>query len=81
MLPVGARSATEQKGGIGSQKGMNAACGVARAPDIATIARRGPRTIPPPTGVRVWVATGHSDMRKGIPSLALQVSAVMQELP
>jgi transposase len=25
-----------------------------------------------PPGVRVWLATGHTDMRKGFPSLALQ---------
>jgi hypothetical protein len=28
--------------------------------------------IPLPTGVRVWLATGYTDMRKGFPSLALQ---------
>ncbi len=28
--------------------------------------------IPIPIGVRVWLATGHTDMRKGFPSLALQ---------
>ena len=27
--------------------------------------------IPLPTGVRVWLATGHTDMRKGFASLAL----------
>ena len=25
--------------------------------------------IPVPTGVRVWLATGHTDMRRGFPSL------------
>ena len=29
--------------------------------------------IPLPSGVRVWLATGHSDMRRGFPGLALQV--------
>ena len=29
--------------------------------------------IPVPTGVRVWLATGHTDMRRGFPSLSLQV--------
>jgi transposase len=29
--------------------------------------------IPIPSGVRVWLATGHTDMRRGFPSLALQV--------
>ena len=27
--------------------------------------------IPLPTGVRVWLATGYTDMRKGFPCLAL----------
>jgi len=27
-----------------------------------------------PTGVRVWIAAGHTDMRRGMQSLALQVS-------
>jgi transposase len=30
-----------------------------------------------PPGVRVWLATGHTDMRKGFPSLALQVQEVL----
>jgi transposase len=29
--------------------------------------------IPVPSGVRVWIATGHTDMRRGMNSLALQV--------
>ena len=29
--------------------------------------------IPVPTGVRVWIATGHTDMRRGMRGLALQV--------
>jgi transposase len=29
--------------------------------------------IPVPSGVRVWLATGHTDMRRGMNSLALQV--------
>jgi transposase len=29
--------------------------------------------IPVPTGVRVWLAVGHTDMRRGMNSLALQV--------
>ena len=27
--------------------------------------------IPIPTGVRIWIATGHTDMRKGMQGLAL----------
>ena len=29
--------------------------------------------IPIPNGVRVWIATGHTDMRRGMQSLALAV--------
>jgi transposase len=29
--------------------------------------------IPVPMGVRIWVATGHTDMRRGMRGLALQV--------
>ena len=29
--------------------------------------------IPIPAGVRVWIATGHTDMRRGMQGLALQV--------
>jgi hypothetical protein len=32
--------------------------------------------IPVPTGVRVWLATGHTDMRKSFASLSLQVGGV-----
>jgi transposase len=35
--------------------------------------------IPIPTGVRVWLATGYTDMRKGFPSLALQVQEVLRK--
>jgi transposase len=34
--------------------------------------------IPIPSGVRVWIATGHTDMRRGMHSLALQVQEVLQ---
>ena len=37
--------------------------------------------IPVPPGVRVWLATGHTDMRKGFPSLALQVQEVLRRDP
>ena len=30
--------------------------------------------IPLPAGVRVWLATGYADMRKGFPSLAYRRS-------
>jgi hypothetical protein len=34
-----------------------------------------------PAGVRVWLATGYTDMRKGFPSLALQVQQILQRDP
>ena len=37
--------------------------------------------IPLPSGVRVWLATGHTDMRKGWASLALQVQEVLAQDP
>jgi transposase len=37
--------------------------------------------IPVPTGVRVWLATGHTDMRKGFASLSLQVQEVLHRDP
>ena len=37
--------------------------------------------IPMPTGVRVWLATGHTDMRKGWASLALQVQERLGQDP
>lgn len=37
--------------------------------------------IPIPTGVRVWLATGHPDMRCGFPSLALRVQEILKKDP
>ena len=37
--------------------------------------------IPLPSGVRVWLATGHIDMRKGFASLSLQVQEVLRRDP
>jgi len=37
--------------------------------------------IPVPTGVRVWLATGHTDMRKGFPGLALLVQETLLRDP
>ena len=34
--------------------------------------------IPVPSDVRVWIATGHTDMRRGMNGLALQVQQVMK---
>ncbi len=37
--------------------------------------------IPVPTGVRVWLATGHTDMRRGFPGLSLKVQEVLRQNP
>ena len=37
--------------------------------------------IPFPAGTRVWLATGHTDMRRGMNGLALQVQEVLQRDP
>ena len=37
--------------------------------------------IPVPSGVRVWLATGHTDMRKGFAGLALVVQETLRRDP
>ena len=37
--------------------------------------------IPFPSGTRVWLATGHTDMRRGMNGLALQVQEVLKRDP
>ena len=37
--------------------------------------------IVPPTSVRVWLANGHTDMRRGMNGLALQVQQALQRDP
>jgi transposase len=37
--------------------------------------------IPVPSGVRVWLAVGRTDMRRGTDGLALQVQEVLQRDP
>lgn len=37
--------------------------------------------IPVPSGVRVWIATGHTDMRRGMNGLALQVQEGLKRDP
>jgi transposase len=37
--------------------------------------------IPVPSGVRVWLAVGHTDMRRGMNSLALQVQQALGRDP
>ena len=34
-----------------------------------------------PTGVRVWIAAGHTDMRRGMQSLAQQVQEALKRDP
>ena len=37
--------------------------------------------IPMPIGVRVWIATGHTDMRRGMQGLALQIQEQLKRDP
>ena len=37
--------------------------------------------IPLPSGVRVWLVTGHTDMRRGFPALALLVQETLKRDP
>ena len=37
--------------------------------------------IPIPPGVKVWIATGHTDMRRGMNSLSLQVQEALKRDP
>ena len=37
--------------------------------------------IPVPSGVRVWLAAGHTDMRRGMNGLALQVQQALRRDP
>ena len=37
--------------------------------------------IPVPAGVKVWLATGHTDMRKGFPGLSLMVQETLKRDP
>jgi transposase len=37
--------------------------------------------IPVPSGVRVWIATGHTDMRRGMQGLALTVQESLKRDP
>ena len=34
--------------------------------------------IPVPTSVRVWLATGYTDLRRGFPGLSLQIQEVLR---
>ena len=41
----------------------------------------GAEMIPVPSGVKVWLATGHTDMRKGFPGLSLMVQETLKRDP
>ena len=56
--------------GHDDQPGDAAACGDSAA-----------RMIAPPSGVRVWLATGATDMRRGMNGLALQVQEALHRDP
>ena len=47
----------------------------------AVIAALAAPMIPVPTGVRVWLAVGHTDMRRGMNGLALQVQEALERDP
>src|SRR6202020_2895409 len=48
----------------------------------STGSERSERTmIPMPSGVRVWIAAGHTDMRRGMQGLALQVQEQLKRDP
>ena len=54
------------------RQGLGAAAGVGRV---------GTAMIPVPSGVRVWLAVGRTDMRRGMNGLALQVQQVLGRDP
>ena len=49
--------------------------------DVAASHDCGAPVIVPPSGVRVWLANGHTDMRRGMNGLALQVQEALQRDP
>ena len=49
--------------------------------ELAPDHERGAPVIAPPTNVRVWLANGPTDMRRGMNGLALQVQQALQRDP
>ena len=45
------------------------------------VARARAAMIPVPSGVRVWLATGPTDMRRGVNGLAIQVQETLRRDP
>ena len=64
---LGKSSARRQRGG----RGCASACSESSERTM----------IPIPSGVRVWIATGHTDMRRGMQGLALQVQEQLKRDP
>ena len=52
-----------------------------RAVDFGHCDAEGAAVIPVPANVRVWIATGHTDMRRGMTGLALQVQEILKRDP
>ena len=48
---------------------------------VAVLAKATAAMIPVPSGVQVWLATGHTDMRKGFDGLALLVQETLKRNP
>src|SRR5262249_45099070 len=55
--------------------------GVRRAPAVISPPPGAPAMILLPAGARVWLATGHTDMRKGFDGLALLVQETLKRNP
>lgn len=68
------RAAGRAAGGCGGVDG----CGRPGAPCASD---RAAMTMPLPSGARVWLATGHTDMRKGFDGLALLVQETLKREP
>ena len=58
---------------VGRDRRVIVDAGVDAAALARVLAGSGAPMIPVPSGVRVWIATGHTDMRKGMKGLALLV--------
>ena len=58
---------------VGKDRRVIVDAGVDAAALARVLAGSGAPMIPIPTGVRIWIATGHTDMRKGMQGLALLV--------
>ena len=68
-------------GGLGEAGSVLQGSALYRQGISAAVLRRvfggGARMIPTPSGVRVWLAVGHTDMQRGMNSLALQVQQAL----